>query len=86
MYIAESTETPCQQYKPELWFAKQDSFNARKAKTLCYDCPERRQCLDSVVKFEQQQRMTEPGIYGGLDNHERAVFLELPAIAAAVNA
>jgi hypothetical protein len=80
MYIATDEGTPCQQYSPEMWFAKQDTVAARKAKALCYECPERRQCLDSVVRYEGKQGSTEAGIYGGLDPHERAVFLQLPDV------
>jgi hypothetical protein len=81
MYIAERTDTPCQEYDAKMWFAKQNTMSAQKAKALCYDCPERRQCLDSVVSFEQKHGATEHGIYGGLDNHERGVFLQLTPVA-----
>jgi hypothetical protein len=78
MYIAEGTDTPCQTWSATMWFAKQDAPNARRAKALCYECPERSQCLDSVIRFERKQGASERGIYGGLDPHERAVFLSLP--------
>lgn len=81
MYIAESTDTPCQETSPHFWFAKQDTQPARVAKRLCYRCTERVECLNSVVAYEQKHG-TQAGIYGGLEPHERAVFLDLPAVSA----
>jgi hypothetical protein len=83
MYIAKSNDTPCQTWDAKMWFAIQDSPNARKAKSLCYDCPERRDCLDSAVRYERKQGEIERAIYGGLDPRERSVFLELPATVSA---
>lgn len=83
MYIAESTDTPCQEWEPKMWFAKPGTMNAQKAKALCYQCPERLACLDSTVKYEQRHQETEQGIRGGLDSKERAVFLELPVAVSA---
>ena len=80
MYIAESTETPCQESNPRFWFAKPETKKAGLAKSLCCECPERRQCLDSVVRYEQKHG-SQHGIYGGLDTRERAVFLSLPAVS-----
>jgi protein-arginine kinase activator protein McsA len=83
MYIAESTDTPCQQRDAKLWFSKLNTRGAERAKGLCYECPERRKCLDSAVRFERKQGFTDRGIYGGLDTAERAVFLELPVAVSA---
>lgn len=82
MYIAESTDTPCQQTDPQIWFAKQNTRDTRLAKRLCYKCDERIKCLNSIVKFEQKFG-TQPGIYGGMDPVDRSVFLGLPATATA---
>lgn len=83
MYIAESTETPCQTHDDSMWFAKPRTLMAQKAKLLCYRCPERRECLDSAVSYEIKHGETQHGIYGGLDSKERRVFLELPAVVSA---
>jgi len=82
MYIAESTNTPCQEWDAKMWFAKPGTLNAQKAKSLCYDCPERRDCLDSAVRYEQKHE-SQHGIYGGLDRVERKVFLGLPVAVSA---
>jgi hypothetical protein len=83
VYIAESTETPCQEWEPKMWFAKPRTLNAQKAKLLCYQCPERLECLDATVRYEQKHGETELGIRGGLDEKERKVFLDLPVAASA---
>lgn len=82
MYIAEGTDTPCQEWDAKLWFAKPGTKKSRTAKSLCYECPERRACLDSVVRYEQKHGAVEHGVYGGLDPNERSVFLELVAVSA----
>jgi len=83
MYIAESRETPCQTDNPELWFARHGTRDSMTAKRECYNCAERIECLNSVVKYEQKQGLTEHGIYGGMDAMERSAFLGLPV---AINA
>lgn len=82
MYIAESTDTPCQESNPRFWFAKPETKKASIAKSLCQECPERIACLNSVVRYEQRHG-SQHGIYGGLDMRERAVFLDLPMTATA---
>lgn len=83
MYIAESTDTPCQERDAKIWFSKLGTRGVDRAKGLCYACPERRKCLDSAVRFERKQGFVDRGVYGGLDSKEREVFLSLPVAISA---
>jgi len=83
MYIAESLETPCQMSDPRLWFAKPGTAAAMVAKRACFDCAERDQCIDSVVRYEQKTGQIQYGIYGGYEPQERTVFLDLSVVTTA---
>jgi WhiB family redox-sensing transcriptional regulator len=50
---------PCHAADPDLWFAE-DPADLERAKTLCGDCPVRRQCLASAL-----DRAEPWGVWGG---------------------
>ena len=54
-----STDLPCQNNPPDLWFAERPEALAR-AQALCSHCPVRRTCLDDALT------RGEPwGVWGG---------------------
>jgi len=50
---------PCHAGDPDLWFAETPS-DLERAKTLCGDCPIRRQCLSAAL-----DRAEPWGVWGG---------------------
>jgi WhiB family transcriptional regulator, redox-sensing transcriptional regulator len=54
-----SSQLPCQNGQPDLWFAEQPDVLAR-AQALCRQCPLRRQCLDDALA-----RREPWGVWGG---------------------
>ena len=50
---------PCHAADPDLWFAE-DPADLEQAKTLCGDCPVRRQCLSAAL-----DRAEPWGVWGG---------------------
>ncbi len=50
---------PCHVGDPDLWFAEAPA-DLERAKTLCVDCPVRRQCLAAAV-----ERAEPWGVWGG---------------------
>jgi hypothetical protein len=83
MYISRDV-TPCWERDvndmrvndPNLWFAKQDTRAAGRARELCMtQCKERLECLASVLKFEQTEGI-QHGIFGGLSEYERRRLLK----------
>jgi WhiB family redox-sensing transcriptional regulator len=50
---------PCHAADPDLWFAE-DPSDLERAKTLCGDCPVRRQCLAAAL-----DRAEPWGVWGG---------------------
>ena len=52
-------ELPCHADDPDLWFAEAPA-DLQRAKTLCADCPIRRQCLTAAL-----ERAEPWGVWGG---------------------
>jgi WhiB family transcriptional regulator, redox-sensing transcriptional regulator len=52
-------EFPCHADDPDLWFAEAPA-DLERAKTLCADCPVRRQCLAAAL-----ERAEPWGVWGG---------------------
>jgi WhiB family redox-sensing transcriptional regulator len=50
---------PCHVGDPDLWFAE-NPLELERAKTLCADCPIRRQCLAEALEREEPW-----GVWGG---------------------
>jgi WhiB family redox-sensing transcriptional regulator len=50
---------PCRDGDPDLWFAD-NPIELERAKTLCADCPVRRQCLAAAL-----DRAEPWGVWGG---------------------
>lgn len=50
---------PCHVNDPDLWFAE-NPLELERAKTLCTDCPIRRQCLAEAL-----ERQEPWGVWGG---------------------
>ena len=50
---------PCHVENPDLWFAE-DPRDLDRAKTLCADCPIRRECLNAAL-----ERQEPWGVWGG---------------------
>lgn len=50
---------PCHVGEPDLWFAEEPA-DLERAKSLCGDCPIRRQCLDLAL-----ERAEPWGVWGG---------------------
>lgn len=72
MYIARDT-TPCMANDPELWFAKPGTKKSQRAKAYCQQlCEERHECLAATLRYEERKGATSPGVYGGLNERERA--------------
>ena len=76
MYIAESTDTPCQRYDPNLWFAKEGSVKTGMAKRMCRAwCAERQACLAGAMRYESREG-SQPGVFGGLTSSDRRKLRE----------
>ena len=56
----------CASVDPELWFEESDTPSARRAISLCSECPVRDMCLASALVFRE-----EYGISGGLTPTQR---------------
>ncbi|MEW1952811.1 WhiB family transcriptional regulator [Terrabacter sp. NPDC080008] len=56
----------CSSVDPELWFQESDTSSARRAISLCRQCPVRAMCLASALVFRE-----EYGISGGLTPSQR---------------
>jgi hypothetical protein len=78
VYISKEP-TPCWQrdandmrkHDPNLWFSKVGAKRSERAKELCLtQCKERIECLAAVLKWEQEHGI-QPGVWGGLDEHQR---------------
>lgn len=54
-----SSDIPCQQEDPELWFAEAPE-DVEFAKALCHTCPVRETCLDGAL-----ERREPWGVWGG---------------------
>jgi WhiB family redox-sensing transcriptional regulator len=54
-----STELPCRQYDPDLWFADAPA-DLEVAKTLCGACPLKAECLAGAI-----ERAEPWGVWGG---------------------
>lgn len=54
-----SSDIPCQQEDPELWFAEKPE-DVEFAKALCHTCPVREACLDGAL-----ERREPWGVWGG---------------------
>ncbi|BBY17138.1 WhiB family transcriptional regulator [Mycolicibacterium litorale] len=52
-------ELPCHVGDPDLWFAESPA-DLERAKTLCADCPIRRECLAAAL-----ERQEPWGVWGG---------------------
>jgi WhiB family redox-sensing transcriptional regulator len=50
---------PCHRYDPDLWFAE-SPVELERAKSLCADCPIRRECLAAALEREEPW-----GVWGG---------------------
>lgn len=57
----------CLGVNPDLFFAT-DDLSVAKAKAVCAECPHRQLCLDQALE------RNEYGVWGGTDEHERAVI------------
>lgn len=82
MYIAEGM-TPCQEHDAAIWFAKPHSRRTKRAKELCGTCPEQTECLSSTMRFEKRAGATQPAVFAGLTEAERAKLYMLPVVAIA---
>ncbi|MGO4600364.1 WhiB family transcriptional regulator [Terrabacter sp. 2YAF2] len=56
----------CASVDPDLWFQESDTSSARRAISLCHECPVRAMCLASALVFRE-----EYGISGGLTPSQR---------------
>lgn len=56
----------CASVDPEMWFEESDTSVARRAISLCHQCPVRQMCLASALVFRE-----EYGISGGLTPSQR---------------
>lgn len=52
-------ELPCHGSDPDLWFAESPA-DLERAKTLCVECPIRRECLSAAL-----ERQEPWGVWGG---------------------
>lgn len=61
----------CASFDPDFFFdrAEEDPDTAAAAKSVCFSCPIRRQCLNASMLANE-----EYGIWGGLDARERAAY------------
>lgn len=65
-----STHGACRDYEDTSVFFSDDKRNRRHARLICSTCPVRQACLEYALEVEEPY-----GIWGGLDEKERAKVL-----------
>lgn len=71
-------QAACRDADPELFFPRDESNSARavaeateEAKTYCRRCPVASACLESQMRYEEENGSLRSGVFGGLDDLER---------------
>jgi hypothetical protein len=63
--------------KPAAWWFSSGKVDTEHARSICFSCRVRSDCLWSQLSWEEELRQTFPGMFGGRTEKERKVLLRL---------